>query len=185
VLRSSQLLFALGLGLTGLGAVAACSSDSSGAPSSAATPTTVPVTQGTVLKVGDLAAAVQAVEATRGGPQRYVELNATPDGVNVFVAEAGDELAYYFTGGQLQPPAAPVPQSSPPFTLDGVDLGLAPALVERTQQQFPGSVVTSLALVDVDDQGLRWALRSRSARGGLVNVFYTPTGELASVAPAD
>jgi hypothetical protein len=180
------LLFALGLGLAGLGAVAACSSDSSGSPGSAATPTRpAPVTQGTVLKVGDLAAAVQAVEATRGGPQRYVELNATPDGVNVFVADAGDELAYYYTGGQVQPPGAPVPQSSPPFTLDGVDLGLAPALVERTQQRFPGSVVTSLALVDVDDQGLRWALRSRSARGGLVNVFYTPTGELASVAPAD
>ena len=58
-----------------------------------------PVVQGTLLKVADFPAAVAAVEAARGGPQQLVEVNATPDGVNVFVAaDAGHEVAVLLRG---------------------------------------------------------------------------------------
>ncbi len=151
----------------------------------AAAPTAPTAVTGSVLAVGAVPAAVQAVEAARGGPQRYVEINATPDGVNVFVAtDATNEVGYYFTGGRLEPAGAPEPQTSPPFELAGIDLALAAALVERTQQQLPGSTVVSVALVEVSGEGLRWALRSRSALGGLLNVLYTPAGDLVSVSPA-
>lgn len=141
--------------------------------------------QGTILKVADFPAAVAAVEAERGGAQQLVEVNATPDGVNVFVpADDANEVAYFYADGQLQAPGAPAPISSAAFDRAGIDLGLGAALVQRTQEQFPGATVVSVALLQLPDQGVRWALRSRSARGGLLNAIYTATGELVSVAPA-
>jgi hypothetical protein len=156
-----------------------CSSVTGTTPASTATTATA-----SVLQADDFPAAIQAVEEVRGGPQRYVELNATPDGVNVFVAvDATDEVAYYYTDGALEAPGPEQPQTSTPFTLDGIDVGLADDLVTQTQARFPGATVVSAALVHVPDQGLRWALRSRSARGGLLDVLFTPGGELVSVAP--
>jgi hypothetical protein len=155
----------------------ACSSEE------AADPTTTVLTD-TVLRVADFPAAVAAVEAERGPGQRYVELNATPEGVNVFVAvDATNEVSYYYRDGQLEPASAPQPQTSPPFTLDGLDLSLGERLVLDVQQRFPGATVVTAALVQLPE-GVRWALRSRSPQGGLLNVLFTPTGELASVAPA-
>jgi hypothetical protein len=145
------------------------------------------VKQGTELRVGDLPAAVAAVEAELGGSQRYAEINLTTGGVNLFVASSDtEELAYYYdsTTGELQAPDAPTPLSGPPFTLDDLDLTLAPSLVQQLQDQFPGSQVLQVAVVQLEDQGLVWALRSQSALGGLLNVFFAPTGALLAVDPA-
>jgi hypothetical protein len=185
-LRSVVRRVWLGVGaVLALGAwLGACSSAGRGSASSSTGPATS-VVQGTILKVADFPAAVAAVEAARGGPQQLVEVNATPDGVNVFAAaDATHEVAYFYEHGTLQAPGAPAPISSAPFDRTGIDLGLGSTLVERTQQQFPGATVVSVALLQLPDGGLRWALRSRSPLGGLLNVIYTPSGELVSVAPA-
>ena len=139
---------------------------------------------GTVLAVDEVAPAIAALEAARGGAQRYTEINANADGVSLFVAvDEGHEVAYLYADGVLGPPDPPVPLTGAPFTLDGVDRHLAPELVRRTQQQLPGAEVTALALVQPPDVGLVWALKSRSPRGGVLNVLYSPTGQLLSVAP--
>ena len=84
----------------------ACSSAGRGSASSSTGPATS-VVQGTILKVADFPAAVAAVEAARGGPQQLVEVNATPDGVNVFAAaDADPEVAYFYEDGTLQAPGA-------------------------------------------------------------------------------
>jgi hypothetical protein len=137
-----------------------------------------------LVKVGDFSAAVEAVEDERGEGQRYVEINATPEGVNVFVAvDDTDEVSYFFTEGGLEPAGEPTAQTSTPFTLDGVDLALGERLVDETHERFPGANVVSVALLQLPE-GLRWALRSRSIQGGLLNLLFTPTGQLVSVAPA-
>ena len=152
---------------------------SGGEPASPATTAAA----GSELRTADFPAAVAAVEAELGPGQRYVEINATPEGVNVFVAvDASDEVAYYFTDGRLEPPGEAAPRTSTPFTLDGIDLSLGERLVRETEERFPGATVVSAALVQLPE-GLRWALRSRSSQGGLLNVLFTPTGELTSVAP--
>ena len=70
---------------------------SGGEPASSTTTATT-AAAGSVLRTADFPAAVAAVEAERGPGQRYVEINATPEGVNVFVAvDASDEVAYYFS----------------------------------------------------------------------------------------
>jgi hypothetical protein len=165
--------------------LAACSGDDGGAASTSVASTTVK--QGTELRVQDLPAAVAAVEAALGGPQRYAEINLTTGGVNLFVASSdSEELAYYYDAatGSLQAPDAPEPISGTPFSLEGMDLTQAPSLVQQLQDQFPGSQVLQLAIVQLPDQGLVWALRSQSALGGLLNVFFAPTGALLAVSPA-
>jgi hypothetical protein len=138
------------------------------------------------IRAGDIPAAVQAVEKAAGGPQRYTEINANTDGVTLFVASGdADEVSYFFHDGMLDPPGAPTPRQDERFALDGIPLDVAAQLVDRIEQQFKGAVVTKLALIDLPDQGLGWALTHRSASGGLLNSFYSPTGEVKVAVPAD
>lgn len=167
-----------------LAVLAACSGDDREASDGPASTT---VKQGTELRVQDLPAAVAALEAELGGPQRYAEINLTTGGVNLFVASSDtEELAYYYdaTTGTLEAPEGPTPMSGAPFALAGIDLTLAPSLVQQLQDQFPGSEVVQLAIVQLEDQGLVWGLRSQSALGGILNVFFAPTGALLAVDPA-
>ena len=156
---------------------AGCKSGSSSGPA-----TTVAV--GTVLRVDAIPAAVKAVEAARGGSQQYTEINAAPEGVNLFVATPdGKELAYLYTDAGLQPPLGPQPQSGTPFSLNGVSLDIGPKLVNEAQRQFPGATVVAAAILPVAGTGLSWALKSKSARGGVLNLLFTPTGTLVSASP--
>jgi hypothetical protein len=138
------------------------------------------------VRADEIPAAVHAVEQATGGPQRYTEINANTDGVTLFVASGEtDEVSYFFHDGTLDAPSSPTPRQNPPFALDGVPLDVAARVVTRIEDQFKGAVVTKLALIDLPDQGLGWAVTHRSASGGLLNSFYAPTGEVKAVAPAD
>jgi hypothetical protein len=138
------------------------------------------------VRAADIPAAVRAVEQAAGGPQRFTEINVNADGVTLFVASGDtDEISYFFHDGTLDPPSTPSPRQDEPFALDGVPLDVGAQLVTRIEQQFKGAVVTRLALIDLPDQGLGWALTHRSASGGLLNSFYSPTGEVKVAVPAD
>lgn len=176
-MRSIALAIALVLAL---GASACSDDDGASVP-----PVDTTVRTDTVLRVDLIAPAIDAVEAERGGPQRYTEINVNPEGVTLFVAiDDANEVAYFYDG-DLDAGAAPTPLTSTPYALDGVGRELAPDLVKRTQADLPGSQVTRLALVTTPDLGLVWALASRSARGGMLNVFYSPSGALLSAVPDD
>jgi hypothetical protein len=162
-----------------LGAVA-CGDDGGSVP-----PIDTTVRTDSVLRVDLVAAAIEAVETERGGPQRYTEINANPEGVTLFVAVDDTSEVAYFYDGVLDAGAAPAPLTGTPYTLDGVGRELAPDLVRRSQADLPGSQVMQLALVTTPDLGLVWALASRSARGGTLNVFYSTSGELLSAVPDD
>lgn len=138
------------------------------------------------MRAADIPAAVRAVEQAVGGPQRYTEINANADGVTLFVTSGDtDEVSYFFHDGTLDPPSAPSPRQDEPFALDGVPLDVGAQLVTRIEQEFKGAVVTRLALIDLPDQGPGWALTHRSASGGLLNSFYSPTGEVKVAVPAE
>ncbi len=138
----------------------------------------------TKLQVDLIPAAVAAVEASLGGSQRYTEINTTPQGVNLFVAVSDtEEVAYFFTANGLGDPGAKQQVGGTPFTLGGVSLDIGRKLVLDTQQKFPGSEVTQTSIVRTPDLATVWGLKSRSSRGGVLNVLYGPTGSLLSVAP--
>jgi hypothetical protein len=157
--------------------VAACSGGGSSAPK---VETTTP------LRIADVPAAVAALEQRLGGPQRYTEINATPDGVNLFVANAagGESPWFYRSGHGLEPPPADGVAAATAFGLAGVDLTLGTELVLQVQQQFPEAVVESVALVDLPGRGLVWAVRSRSVKGGELDLLFSPDGQLLSAAPS-
>jgi len=138
----------------------------------------------TKLRADEIPAGVAAVEKARGGAQHYTEINATPDGVNLFVVvDATHEVSYFFTDKGLGAASAPQAQGGTPYVLDGVDLTIGHQLIIDTQAKFVGSAVTQISIVTTSDLGVVWGLKSRSTKGGVLNVLYGPTGHLLSVAP--
>jgi hypothetical protein len=136
------------------------------------------------LPVRDVPAAVAAVQALAPAAQ-FTEINASPDGVNVFAVTApGKERSYLYTQGKLGEPGPEQSAEGDPFALTGVGLDQATKLAAFVAKQYPGSKVTSVALTVVKPNGLVWAVRSQSVKGGLLNSLFTPDGQLISAFPA-
>ena len=145
----------------------ACSGGGSSSP-----PTTAPV-----LRSDLVPAAVAAVEAQRGGPQQYTEINAFNQGVNVFVSTGnGSELAYIYTKGALQAPGSPEQASGTPFTTVGASLDIGPRLLTDVKKRLPEVVPVSIALVQRPDAGVVWDVGVLGEKGGKIDMLYTPAG---------
>ncbi len=143
---------------------------------------------GPVLPVNDVPAAVRAVEALRVSTegQNYTEINVVPEGVNVFaVTSPGKERAYLYSGGKLTEPGPETATEGEPFTLRGIPLEQAVKVSAYVTKQFKGSTVTQVALVTVKPNGLVWAVRSQSDKGGLLNTLFSPDGQIISAVPAN
>jgi hypothetical protein len=136
-------------------------------------------TPSTRFRVGEIAGAVRVLEARLGGPQRYVGILATPDGVSLLVAEGTDaQVAWFSRAGELQGPGADEPRDRlPDFGLDGVALDKASAIARDVETRFPGSTIEEFALRKLPDAGVVWALTLRSSRGGQIGVTFTPDGQ--------
>ena len=161
------------LALGALLLAAACSSGGS-----SATTTTAPV----VLRVDLVPAAVAAVEAARGGPQQYTEINAFDEGVNLFVAPGdGTELPYVYRGRGLDPPAAPQPATGTGFATTGGALAAGASILSQVKNQLPDARPVAIALVPRPNEGLVWDVTVISSKGGQLDVLYTPQGVMLGV----
>jgi hypothetical protein len=141
--------------------------------------------KGPDLHIEDLAAAVAAVQAERPAAQ-YTEINMALEGVNLFVInEPGRETPYLYAAGKLNAPAQSQPAQGEPFTVTGVPLDQAAKVAAFVTKQFKGSTVTSVALLVVKPNGLVWAVRSQSGKGGLLNTLFSPDGQIISTVPAN
>jgi hypothetical protein len=165
-----------GLALVVLLLAAACSG---GGSSSGSTTTAAPV----VLRLDLVPAAVAAVEAARGGPQQYTEINAFDQGVNLFVATGdGNELPYVYRDGTgLEAPTAPQPATETPFATTGVALDAGARLPTDVVGRLPGSRPVAVALVQRPTDGLVWDVSVIGGKGSPIEVLYTPQGALLSV----
>jgi hypothetical protein len=147
-----------------------------------------PKVAGPVLPVNDVPAAVRAVEAlsVSNDMHNYTEINVVPEGVNVFaVTSPGKERAYLYSGDKLGEPGPETASEGEPFTLQGIPLEQAAKVSAYVTKQFKGSTVTQVALVTVKPNGLVWAVRSQSAKGGLLNTLFSPDGKIISTLPAN
>jgi hypothetical protein len=162
--------------------VAAGCSGGGGSSSGTTTTTAKPV----VLRLDLIPAAVAAVEAARGGPQQYTEINAFDQGVNLFVATGdGNELAYVYRDGTgLEAPAAPQPASGSAFATTGVALDTGARLPTDVTGRLPGSRPVTVSLEQRPDSGLVWDVSVIGAKGSPLEVLYTPQGALLSVIAA-
>jgi hypothetical protein len=160
--------------------LAACSGG--GSSSSSPSTTIKPV----VLRLDLIPAAVAAVEAARGGPQQYTEINAFDQGVNLFVATGdGSELAYvYRDGAGLDPPSAPQPASGTAFATAGVPLDAGARLPGDVKGRLEGATPVAVSLEQRADSGLVWDVSVIGAKGAHLDVLYTPQGVLLTVIAA-
>jgi hypothetical protein len=130
-----------------------------------------------VLRADLVPAGVAAVEAARGGPQQYTEINAFAEGVNLFVATGdGNELAYVYRDSGLEAPAAPQPASGEPFGTDGVALDAGIRLIADVKTRLPEVTPVAIAVVKRAIDGLVWDVGVIGSKGGRIDVLYTPTG---------
>ncbi len=158
-----------------LGCIAgACSSGGAGSD------TTSPA-RAEPARIDDVVPAIAAVEAARGGPQRYTEINANESVVNLFVAQPdGTELAYVYRDGKLDPPAAPQPQKQGAVTFDlsSVDRGAIAGFDDLLKKDLPDAVLRRLTLVVIPDKGLNWVATVVNSKGSPIDVVLSPAGAI-------
>lgn len=138
--------------------------------------------------MNDVPAAVRAVEALSVSSEghNYTEINVVPEGVNVFaVTSPGKERAYLYSGGKLGEPGPETASEGEQFALRGIPLEQAAKVSTYVTKQFKGSTVNQIALVTVKPNGLVWAVRSQSGKGGLLNSLFSPDGKIISALPAN
>jgi hypothetical protein len=137
-----------------------------------------------VLRVDTIDAAVAAVEAELGGPQRYYEINATDLLVNLFVvgADPSTAIPFVFVGDALSSDVALTGASGNTFS--GDDLDFDPRLVTScVMAELPESVPTAFEIVGGPDATLRYSVLVTSQAGGQLIVEVTGTGTIVSVDP--
>ena len=133
----------------------------------------------TSLRVADLPAAVRALETRLGAPQRYTEIKATVDGVSMFVAlDDARDVPWFYRAGVLEGPGAPQPVGTfGAFSLAGVAIDKASAVAGAALAQFDRAELEQFSLQNLADAGVVWSLSLRSAKGGRIDVTFTPQGE--------
>jgi len=130
--------------------------------------------------------AVAAVEAERGGPQEYTEINVQLDLVNLFVAlDDGTELAYVFREDGLELPTEPQaqPEGAEPFTLDEIPLDAVTTFDDLLAAEVPDSALVALTLAPRPETGLAWTATLLSPKGGVLDVLISPNGTILGAAP--
>lgn len=186
---SSKLVFALGCGVCLL--LSACSDGGDSSGSSADTPTTVaeasapvPPTSAAPI-VGEIEAAVAALEAELGGPQAYFEINATAKLVNLFVALNDGAIVqpWLYFDGQLTSQEG---RAADGGTFVAADLVFDPALVlSKLQVELPGSTIESFYVNGDGEGNVQYGALVTSAQGGGLDVLLGPAGEVLSVDTVD
>ena len=159
---------------------------SSSSPSVAGSLVTSACTPGDpVLVIDEIPAAVAAVEAELGGPQRYFEINATELLVNLFVASPDGTKAtsYAHAAGQLSSKDAFDAQGN---TFEAGALDIDPQLVSSC---IAGQLPTSSQNLFIVEGGaggaVRYTILTTSANGGQLLVEVGGDGAVLSVDPVD
>ena len=134
--------------------------------------------------VDQIAPAMAAVDEARGGPQQYFEVNATPQFVNLFVADAARErvAAYLYVDGELEPPTPPSAASGETFAADAVTFD-PDTILDGLDEDLADSDVVVFAVVADAAGGVHYSATVESARGGILDVALAADGTVLSADP--
>jgi len=133
------------------------------------------------LRVDLIDDAIAAVEDERGGPQEFFEINATPNLVNLFVADtdAGQAIPYIYVDGAL---TAEDPSDATGNTFPSSAVVLDPSAVTgRVSQELPDSIQEAFVIEGGPEGSIRRTIVLTSASGGQLLVVVGPDGAITSV----
>jgi len=97
--------------------------------------------------------------------------------VNLFVATGdGNELAYVYRDGTLEPPASPQPATGTAFGLQGVAVDAGARLLADVKTRLPEVTPVAITLVQRPVEGLVWDVGVLGEKAGRIDMLYTPAG---------
>ena len=175
---ATRRILAVALALT----VPGCSSTSATNNSASTTaPAASPVPSGPPPRVDLIDDAVAALEAQLGGPQRYFEINATAQLVNLFVGLNGGALVrpWVYLDGELSA-TDPLPATGHSFAGSAVDFD-PDKVLSPLQAELPQSRPDVFFIEGGDEGIVRYSVTVTSPQGGQLVVVVGPDGTVKSV----
>jgi len=131
-----------------------------------------------------IAPAITALEGELGGPQQYFEINATPQLVNLFVADAAKTsvTAYVYVGGAVAQTAEPAGAEGNTFAGSAVTFDPATILAGVTDQ-LPESDIVLFTIAGGPSGAVQYTAGVQSKEGGTLDVTLNADGTVQSVDP--
>jgi hypothetical protein len=134
--------------------------------------------------VEQIAPAVAALEAKLGGPQQYFEINATPQVVNLFVADAArtSVTPYVYVGGA-------VAESGPPSSAEGNTFAASAAtfdpatILDGVTGELPDPDIVVFTIVGGPGGSVQYTASVQSSEGGTLEVTLAADGAVQAVDP--
>jgi hypothetical protein len=161
-----------------------CSGEGPSAETAASASTTVAAPLGSTPRVDLINEAVDALETTLGGPQRFFEINATASLVNMIVSLNDGQLAQpwvYFDGGL----SSSEPAEATGFSFAASALDFDPdKVLGKLQAELPQSSPDLFFIEGGEGGVVRYSVAVTSQQGGQLIVVVGPDGTVQSVDPS-
>jgi hypothetical protein len=169
--------------------LAACSSDSTGTPTSPAVticePSATAQPDEQLPNLTNLATAVAALETELGGPQRYFEINATARVVNLFVALNDGKVAqaWLWVDGELSSQEG---QAASGGTFAASDMQYeADKVFTEIRSKVPEAILESFYVNGDGTGSTLYGVLATAQCGGGLDIVVGPTGAVKSVDPVN
>jgi hypothetical protein len=128
--------------------------------------------------------AIAALERKLGGPQQYFEINATPQLVNLFVADAArtEVTPYVYVGGAVAESAPPAEATGNTFVASAVTFD-PKTILAHVVDRLPASDVVLFTIAGGPGGAVQYTAGVKSKAGGTLEVTLGADGSVQSVVP--
>jgi hypothetical protein len=129
--------------------------------------------------------AIAALERKLGAPQQYFEINATPQLVNLFVADAAKTTVtpYVYVGGTVAESAPPAEASGNTFAASAVTFDPS-TILDHVVDRLPDSDVVLFSIAGGPGGAVQYTAGVKSRQGGTLEVTLGADGSVQSVVPS-
>ncbi len=128
--------------------------------------------------------AIAAVERKLGGPQQYFEINATPQVVNLFVADATKTTVtpYVYVGGTVAESAPPAGASGNTFAASALTVDPR-TILDHVVDRLPDSDIVLFTIAGGPGGAVQYSAGVKSAKGGTLEVTLAADGTVEAAVP--
>jgi hypothetical protein len=134
--------------------------------------------------VDQIAPAIAALEAKLGGPQQYFEINATPQVVNLFVADAAktNVTPYVYVGGAVAESGASSSAEGNTFAAAAATFDAA-TILDGVTDELPDPDIVVFTIVGGPGGAVQYTAGVQSSEGGTLEVTLAADGAVQAVNP--